>query len=235
MRNTEKYLSIVRNLHVNINGTRRSPHKPLLLLIALSKLLKGVTRLSFEEVRLELLPLLEAFAPQVKSRHQPELPYWHLRTDEIWEIENANDLPLQLGGFPRIGALKETYGKLKDGFIRNVQADPHFVENVVSILLESYFPESLHKDLLDAVDISLQKSDNVDEINLHRGTENTVRDPKFSGTIMRAYEYRCAVSGFRVALGGRYFGCEAAHVQWHAYQGPDIIERSGPHPLDTFS
>ena len=26
------------------------------------------------------------------------------------------------------------------------------------------------------------------------------------------------------ALGGLYFGCEAAHVQWHAYDGPDSVD-----------
>ncbi len=224
MKNTDKYPSIIQNLHVNVQGTRRSPHKPLLLLVALSKLLKGRTQIPFNEVKADLLPLLEAFAPQVQSRHQPELPYWHLRTDEIWEVTSASDLPLQKGGFPRKAALKETSGKLKDGFIRKVQTDPHFVDTVISTLLESYFPESLHKDLLDAVDLSLNKMDNVDETIPRYKTENKGRDPKFCGNVLRAYEHRCAVSGFRVALGGRYFGCEAAHVQWHAYQGPDIIQ-----------
>jgi putative restriction endonuclease len=41
--------------------------------------------------------------------------------------------------------------------------------------------------------------------------------------VLRAYAYRCAFSGFRAALGGTYFGCEAAHVQWHSYQGPDFV------------
>jgi putative restriction endonuclease len=42
--------------------------------------------------------------------------------------------------------------------------------------------------------------------------------------VLRAYEYRCAASGFRVALGGSYFGCEAAHVRWHACDGPDTVD-----------
>jgi putative restriction endonuclease len=42
--------------------------------------------------------------------------------------------------------------------------------------------------------------------------------------VLRAYEHRCAVTGFQAALGGSYFGCEAAHVKWHAYEGPDTLE-----------
>jgi putative restriction endonuclease len=50
------------------------------------------------------------------------------------------------------------------------------------------------------------------------------RDPRFRQAVLRAYEHRCAVTGFRAALGGQYLGCEAAHVQWHAYQGPDTVD-----------
>ena len=49
------------------------------------------------------------------------------------------------------------------------------------------------------------------------------RDPAFRASVLRAYEHQCAVTGFRAALGGSYFGCEAAHVQWHAYDGPDTV------------
>jgi putative restriction endonuclease len=37
------------------------------------------------------------------------------------------------------------------------------------------------------------------------------------------YEYRCAFSGFRAALNGTYFECEAAHVQWHSFASPDAV------------
>ena len=46
----------------------------------------------------------------------------------------------------------------------------------------------------------------------------------FRKKVLRAYEHRCAVTGFRAALGGSYFGCEAGHVQWHAFGGPDTVE-----------
>jgi len=31
------------------------------------------------------------------------------------------------------------------------------------------------------------------------------------------------MTGFRAALGGNYFGVEAAHVQWHAFDGDDTL------------
>ena len=49
------------------------------------------------------------------------------------------------------------------------------------------------------------------------------RDPRFREEVLRAYENRCAFSGFRAALGGTFLGCEAAHVQWHSHDGPDSV------------
>ncbi len=65
-------------------GDRRAPHKPFLLLIAISKLLEGQKTLSFKEVEETLLPLLKAYAPPVSGAHQPELPYWYLQSDGLW-------------------------------------------------------------------------------------------------------------------------------------------------------
>ena len=67
------YLDQVRRLNVNIQGERRAPHKPLLLLIAIAKMLRGERELPFNEVELLLTPLLQAYAPPVQSSCQPEL------------------------------------------------------------------------------------------------------------------------------------------------------------------
>lgn len=80
-------LEQIRNLTVNRSGDRRAPHKPLLVLVALARLQQGEDKLPFAEVERSLEPLLDAFAPPVQARHQPELPYWHLQGDGIWEVD----------------------------------------------------------------------------------------------------------------------------------------------------
>jgi len=219
----DQYLTAVHNLNVYRQGDRRAPHKPLLLLFAISKLVAGERSVPFGEVEEALMPLLDAYAPAVKSRHQPELPYWHLCSDGVWQVEGAEALPLQAGGFPRMHALRQTTGQLDAGFADYLKSDESFLSSVVDLVLEDHFPESLHGDILEAVGLTLPEEEQA-AADVPSSSLRKPRDPKFSIQVLRAYEHRCAVTGFRAALGGRYFGCEAAHVQWHAYGGPDSLE-----------
>ncbi len=221
--NSNQVLDKIRHINVNKSGERRAPHKPLLLLLAIAKLLEGQRDISFTEVEKHLGPLLTAYAPPVKKRHQPELPYWHLKSDELWEVTDAVDLPRQAKGFPRIPALRKTSGHLEVSIAKALLTDRALTQQAVQLLLEDHFPESLHEDIVAAVGLNLPETDHVMEQQTKYVTTRR-RDPKFREKILRAYEYRCAASGFRAALGGTYFGCEAAHVQWHAQNGPDTVE-----------
>ncbi|MBU1106403.1 MAG: HNH endonuclease [Candidatus Riflebacteria bacterium] len=223
MKAKEQYLKTIQKLHVYHRGERRAPHKPLLLLLAISKLLEGDKQIAFPEIEASLIPLLEAYAPSVKARHQPELPYWHLQSDGLWIVEGADLLPLQAGGFPRMQGLRDTRGFLDSQFAKFLTSDHSFRGAVVSSLLEGYFPKTRHEDILEAVNLPLPQSNKVSDLAAMY-TARKARDPGFSIQVLRAYEHKCAVSGFRAALAGRYFGCEAAHIQWHAYDGPDIVE-----------
>jgi len=219
----DQILKQVRRLNVHRRGERRGPHKPLLLLVAISNLLQGKRNLSFAEVESLLAPLLSTYAPPVKGRHQPELPYWHLRSDQLWEVPGADDFPRQRGGFPRMGALRGSSGHLPKAIADALLSSPTLVQSIVRLLLDAHFPESLHDDIVTAIELTLPEATRVAErLPVYDTTRR--RDPKFRERVLRAYEHQCAVTGFRAALGGAYFGCEAAHVQWRAYDGPDTVE-----------
>lgn len=218
-----QYLESIKRLNVYRRGERRAPHKPLLLLVAIAKLTRGKRSLSYSEAEGCLSPLLSAYAPPVKTRHQPELPYWHLQSDGLWEVKDAESLPLQKGGFPRMEALRLTSGKLESGFANSLEENPGLLRATIETLLDRNFPELLHSDILAAIGLRLPEQDRVGEAPSF-AIEKRRRDPMFRQNVLRAYEHRCAVSGFQAALGGQYFGCEAAHVQWHAYEGPDRVE-----------
>ena len=219
----DQFLNQIRTLNVHQHGDRRAPHKPLLLLVAIANLLQGNHELPFDEAEKQLRPLLNAYAPPVQARHQPELPYWYLRSDDLWEIDGSENFPLQQGGFPRMAALRTSSGHLPASFANALLSRASLVEDVVQSLLVAHFPESLHEDILASVGLKTPGESMVAEEQTAYG-EKRGRDPKFRESVLRAYEHRCAVTGFRAALGGSYFGCEAAHVQWHAYDGPDTVE-----------
>lgn len=218
----EQFLDQVKALNVHHRGERRAPHKPLLLLLAIANLLHGKKEIPFGEAEKRLMALLNAYAPPVMQQHQPELPYWYLRSDGLWEITGAEEFPRQRGGFPRMAALRNSSGHLPKAFAQALRASDAFVAKVVRSLLDAHFPESLHEDILAAVGLDLSRAETVAESPSFY-VKSKQRDPKFREQVLRAYEHRCAVTGFRAALGGTYFGCEAAHVQWHAYAGPDTV------------
>jgi len=93
---------------------------------------------------------------------------------------------------------------------------------VIGILLEEQFPPSLYDDILAAVGRAGGQPDLVAEGGVTLQVKRR-RDPSFRRDVLRAYEHRCAVTGFRAALGGAYLAVDAAHVRWHAYEGPDIV------------
>lgn len=219
----DKLLRTVAGLNTFRSGERRAPHKPLLVLSALAELQQGRDRLPFNDARSMLLPLLNAWAPPVANRHQPELPYWHLRSDGIWEVEGDEDLPRQAGGFPKIGALAETQAGFTPEVLGLLKHDPALAGEIADTVLTRYFPESARQEIMAAVGLDEAALFNAVADIEPLAARRLARNPRFRQDVLRAYEHRCAATGFRAALAGTYFGCEAAHVQWHAYQGPDMV------------
>jgi putative restriction endonuclease len=194
-------------------GDQRAPHKPLLVLYALGRWQRGLAEVTFREAEPELAALLREFGPPRRSDH-PEQPFWRLQRDGVWVVHAPKGMPLKTGDtIPRVGALRSP--QVRAEFTPEVQAaltaDPSRVAAIASRLLEQHFPESLHKDILDAVGLTLET-----------WAKARRRDPAFRERILKAYEYRCAVCGFDIRLGTVPIALDAAHIRWHQAGGPDV-------------
>jgi len=195
-------------------GSERAPHKPLLLLYALARCSRGEDRLiPYADVDTKLRELLVEFGPARKSYH-PEYPFWRLRNDGIWELENAEQaLPRTSNTDARRSELLKhgVAGGLQPYVYEQLRSDPQLLGDVVHGLLDANFPPSRHDDILAAVGLDVAYV-----TSRRRG-----RDPEFRQRILTAYEYRCAVCGYDVRFGNRELGLEAAHIKWHQAGGPD--------------
>jgi len=201
------------NLNVWKRGSERAPHKPLLVLYALGRWQNGETRIAFRTASPVLTELLRDFGPQRKSYH-PELPFWHLQSDGVWEL--GTELTMRPSGSALKRRLLEsdTTGSLAADVLEALHADPTLAGEIANRILEGHFPQSLHADILDRVGL------NADLVIARRKK----RDPRFRNHVLTAYEYRCAVCGFDLRLGNVTVGLEAAHIRWHQAAGPDTTD-----------
>jgi putative restriction endonuclease len=198
----------------------RAPHKPLLLLMALGRIQRGCRErlVPFSQIEPDLCSLLARFGPARRSYH-PEFPFWHLQNDGLWEIPEKELLtPRKDHSSPTVGSIRETdaTGGLPASYHADLRDDPDLVGRAARTLLEAHFPPSLHRELLDAVGLSIGEEARVGR--------RRMRDPGFRAEVLTAYNWSCAVCGFKGWLDGEAFGVEAAHVKWHCQDGPSTLD-----------
>lgn len=211
-----------------------APHKPLLLLMALGRLQRGLKgHFRFADIESDLRALLTEFGPSnaPKTRH---LPFWHLRSDDqgqLWQLDLPADLQsLPRGTAPNLSILRRD--DVSGGFSATVEqglvTHPELIPQLARQLLQSTFPDTLHDDIASAVGLDLSEPGTVArdmDTPFQRGQQGGQqrrRDPGFRDRVLRAYEYRCCVCGFDLRVGHIPAGLEAAHIQWHTAGGPDI-------------
>jgi putative restriction endonuclease len=201
-------------------GDRRAPHKPLLLLYLLGRVLQGKSNsVSFEEVDENVGRLLEQFGPPNKT--QALYPFWFLQNDGFWELQGIKREENQpLGNPPPKTTLlkKKTRGSLAPEVYEELKSNPDLAQDIAGSILQAHFPASLHEDILQEVGIGAL----VPQAGFKEDEARRRRDPAFREMVLRAYGFRCAVCGFDVRLGSKPVGIEAAHVKWHQAGGPDI-------------
>ncbi len=191
----------------------RAPHKPLLVLYAMGRLLRDEPRLiSYEEIDEKLGNLLRTFGP-TRSHYHPEYPFWRLQKDFIWEIDGKEKLTLTKSGDVRKKDLisLDVKGGFSETIFQQLMQKPDLAKKIVQYLLDSNFPDTIHEDILQAVGIDISVSG-----------ERKKRSPDFRDKILRAYDYKCAVCGFDVRMEYYPVALEAAHIKWHNAGGPDI-------------
>ncbi|MCG9553306.1 HNH endonuclease [Vibrio sp. Isolate32] len=193
-------------------GEQRAPHKPLMLLYALSQYKQGHERLfQFEkEVDNQVKELLVQYGPSRKAYH-PEYPFWRLANekDPFWELKNGEEcIPRKSNTDPKKSELIKY--NVMAGFDANsyqsLISNPEMIEKIASKLIQDNFPDTLQEELFVRFGFEVD-------------TSTKQRDPNFRKNVLRAYNYRCAVCGFDLALDTVPVGIEAAHIKWKQYSG----------------
>ena len=216
-------LRAVRNIRVYSRHGRRSPHKPLLLLLSISRHFNGYDRLAtFGEIEGDLNGLIGRYGLP-DSRENAYLPFWHLRNDGLWQIDRPELVRTTTRGDAYISDLREhdIQGGLVQEFLKALESYPDFAWHVVQSLLYDFFPPSLHEDILTDVGLVGKVGPSWLMGTISR---QEVRDPRFRELVLQAYKSRCALCELDVQVDGQPIGIEAAHIKWHCARGPARVE-----------
>ncbi len=137
----------------NINcarlGDGYAPHKPILILLVLQKILMGhENKFSFSELDHDLKKRLEKYGSDNASNTRNE-PFWRLKNDGVWLIEAPAEL-LALENTPTPNQL--TQGNVSGSFIdeiyQELRRDPELIGDVANAVVNRFISEPLRVSLL---------------------------------------------------------------------------------------
>ena len=219
-----------QNIRIGMSGDKRAPHKPLLLLWAIARCMRREQRLvPYKVVDEELRDLLCTFGPHVK-RHNTHYPFWRLQNDRIWEIDRPELVGRTKSDDPLKPDLEQhrICGGLTSSDYEYFQKNPFHAQELIESLIAQHFPPSLFDEVLESVSFPLSCShvEEADSPVKWSMTKRRVRDPSFRSRVLAAYDGQCSICGFSIRFPDldQPLAIEAAHVQWHEYNGPSVVE-----------
>lgn len=216
----DEVLSAFNAIRVWQNGDRRAVHKPLLVLLALSRVNDITSQtMDWNDAEPLLKSLLEEFWPDGSSNTRHYL-FWHLQTDGLWQLHGPTEiLSRPAGATPTLTELRQNH--VRGGFATPIydalKADPDLINVVAQRIVDAHFPEIIRGEVLDAVGLAQTESVGTPKDPQRR------RDPAFRAKVLLAYQYRCAVCGHDLRMGQQSIGLEAAHIKWFQANGPDEV------------
>lgn len=209
----EKWLRVVSNLNVSRKGGI-APHKPLLLLVLAElaeegKLSDGTLPLNGELV-FRFLAYGTVVAERLSQRPNIRLPFYHMRSDGCW-------IPLDENGQPTLERRRVAAAQLDKTFLACLN-NPDFRNQIRRILIAKYFVDSGERAALyQLVGLAMPPDPIVKEdARLYEPSRERGREARFRLTVVPAYNYRCALTGYRLVTVDSGSIVDAAHIHQFA-------------------
>jgi putative restriction endonuclease len=203
-----------------VRDGQRAPHKPLMLLLALARLKhRNQTRVPFAEAESVVGALLHRFGPPVRQVNVVN-PFLRLANDGLWAVDQHVHSQT---GLPSPGQLRSagTMAGFDEAALAVFRAHPEAIDRAARLLLDENFPPSIQDDILAALGFDLEAS--LPRPGLREGVAPRLRDPGFREAVLDAYFHACAFCGFSLRINHGLVGVDAAHIRWHAFDGPDHV------------
>lgn len=216
---TSEALQRLTSLRQHERNGRRSPHKPLLLLLALGRLsTTGTSATPWSVAEEQLAALIAEFGPPSKTgpAQSAAYPFTHLRSDRVWVLDR--EVPMD-----NVGPLRQgVTGRLEESLERLLLQQPGVIPVVARALADSHFPATVAPDVLLATGFDPEDASTAAGPTPEPGQRT--RSASWRAEVIEAWDRQCAFCGFDGQAGGVPVGLEAAHVRWWALDGPDTLD-----------
>jgi putative restriction endonuclease len=203
---------------------QRSPHKPLLVLLALGRLAAtGSSELPWAQAETELADLIAEFGPPSRTgrAQSAAYPFTRLRADGVWVLDE--DVQMDL-----VGPLAHEHvtGQFEASVESALRARPALILTAARDLVLSNFPTTVAPDVLEAAGLDPREVLGAGAVlpEAGGGPGERRRDAGWRFAVLEAWDRQCAFCGYDGQFAGASVGIEAAHVRWFAFDGPDSLD-----------
>jgi putative restriction endonuclease len=208
----EEWLKVAANLRVD-RKHNIAPHKPLLLLVVAELAEQGKLE-SLLPLTGELVFRFLAFWTIVANRRSQKpnvrLPFYHMRGDGCWT-------PVNEKGEPTLERMRVAGARFDEGFFACLH-DPGFRKQLRRVLIARYFTDPGERAALyDLVGLPAPPNDVVRaDAKLYEESRQCGREARFRLTVVPAYNYTCALTGYRCVTTNAGSIVDAAHIHQFA-------------------
>lgn len=209
----EHWLKVAAKLRVDRKESI-APHKPLLLLVVASlvegdKLIQPVLPLT-GELTFRFLAFWAVVAERRSQRPDIRLPFFHLQSDGFWTA-------LDFDGHPTTERRRVERAQLNSDFHTSLQ-DLGFRTQFRRVLIAKYFSDPAERaGLYDLVGVAAPPDEIVKaDARMYADSCERGREARFRLTVVPAYNYTCALTGYRCVTLDAGSIVDAAHIHQFA-------------------
>jgi len=200
-------------------------NKPLLVLYALSEYKKGHKRM-FDygtEVKPNLKKLLKTYGPKRRG-YATDMPFWRLRHDEFWVLENVENC--SSNGIREPSEIELISNNVAGGFNQSsfslLEMNPHIIDELANEIIVKYIPQEYKKKLL--IELGFKKNTNISDYSIQRNKITLIQidiqkiehDKLLSETTkLRLIEARVGQGDFRKQCMNLYPSCPVTGINFH--------------------
>ncbi len=216
MKSTDFWLGKLSKLHPDNAKGDIAPHMPLLLLVVLDLAQEGLLPPRFLPLTPELASRFFSYATVSANRRKQWIdiryPFYHLGgKSRVWTpLDDRFEKPAH--------RMLTRYAEMPSDFVEFV-SDPASRDRARHLLIAKYFPPSEQIALYEIIGLPIPSKIEIEQNAAYQSAEDAMkvgREVKFRIRILAAYDYTCALTGYRLATITGVSVVDAAHIHQFA-------------------